>query len=60
MYTSPDALVFAPTRWTSAHGLTPHTSGPDDCLRLALPPVVRLVLIDPSESGHRGAQASAG
>jgi len=34
--------------------------GPDDCLRLALPPAVRLVLIDPTESGPQGAQASAG
>lgn len=34
--------------------------GHDDCLRLALPSAVRLVLIDPRESGHHGAEASAG
>jgi len=34
--------------------------GHDDCLSLALPPAVRLVLIDPSEGEHHGAKASAG
>jgi hypothetical protein len=34
--------------------------GHDDCLSLALPSAVRLVLIDPRESGHPRAEASAG
>ena len=34
--------------------------GHNDRLSLALPSAVRLVLIDPSESGHHGAEASAG
>jgi hypothetical protein len=33
--------------------------GPDDGLRLALPSAVRLVLIDPRQSGHHDAEASA-